>query len=111
MRRIITLLLVFLTYVAKTQQWSIRYESDEYDDFIFTAGDNSGNYDYFVGFCSDNVTGVHVGVAVCADENGNYKDRVFWQRKSILELKRNRAFTKAVSNMAIMDITELEDNL
>ena len=27
-------------------------------------------------------------------------------RKSILELKRNRAFTKAVSNMAIMDITE-----
>jgi len=27
-------------------------------------------------------------------------------RKSILELKRNRAFTKAVSNMAIMDITD-----
>ena len=26
-------------------------------------------------------------------------------RKSILELKENRAFTKAVSNMAIMDIT------
>jgi hypothetical protein len=25
-------------------------------------------------------------------------------RKSILELKRNRAFTKAVSNMAIMDL-------
>ena len=29
-------------------------------------------------------------------------------RKSILELKRNRAFTKAVSNMAIMDITDIE---
>ena len=29
-------------------------------------------------------------------------------RKSILELKRNRAFTKAVSNMAIMDITDME---
>ena len=27
---------------------------------------------------------------------------------SILELKRNRAFTKAVSNMAIMDITDIE---
>ncbi len=29
-------------------------------------------------------------------------------RESILELKRNRAFTKAVSNMAIMDITDIE---
>ncbi len=29
-------------------------------------------------------------------------------RKGILELKRNRAFTKAVSNMAIMDITDIE---
>ena len=29
-------------------------------------------------------------------------------RKSILGLKRNRAFTKAVSNMAIMDITDIE---
>ena len=29
-------------------------------------------------------------------------------RKSILELKRNRAFTKAVSNMAIIDITDIE---
>ena len=29
-------------------------------------------------------------------------------RKRILELKRNRAFTKAVSNMAIMDITDIE---
>ena len=27
---------------------------------------------------------------------------------TILELKRNRAFTKAVSNMAIMDITDIE---
>lgn len=102
MRRIITLLLFFLTYVAKTQQWSIRYESDEYDDFIFTAGDNSGNYDYFVGFCSDNVTGVHVGVAVCADENGNYKDRVFWQdgKKSkfthVLGLDDGNAFVSSL---------------
>ena len=104
MRRIITLLLFFLTYVAKTQQWSIRYESDEYDDFIFTAGDNSGNYDYFVGFCSDNVTGVHVGVAVCADENGNYKDRVFWQdgKKSkfthVLGLDDGNAFVSSFYN-------------
>ncbi len=29
-------------------------------------------------------------------------------RESLLGLKRNRAFTKAVSNMAIMDITDIE---
>ena len=29
-------------------------------------------------------------------------------KKNILELKRNRAFTKAVSNMAIMDIPDDE---
>ena len=30
------------------------------------------------------------------------------RKRSILESKRNRAFTKAVSNMAIMDITDIE---
>lgn len=102
MSRIIALLLIILTCVANAQQWDIEYCSDDYSGCILTSGDNSGDYDYFVGFCSDKVTGVYVGVAVCADENGNYKDRVFWQdgKKSkfthVLGLGNGNVFVSAL---------------
>lgn len=79
MRSVIALLLILLVNKVNAQQWSIVYDSDEYGGYIFTAGDNSKGYDYFVGFRNDNLTGMCTCAAICVDENGNYKDKVFWQ--------------------------------
>lgn len=79
MRSIIIFLLILIVNVVDAQQWSIVYESDENGNYIFTAGDNSDEYDYFVGFRTDDLTGVYTCAAICADEDGKYKDRVFLQ--------------------------------
>ena len=79
MRSAITLLFVFMVNVAHTQKWNIEYDTDEYVSHIFISGDNSGDYDYFVGFYNEDVSDLDVAAAICVDENGHYKDRVFWQ--------------------------------
>ena len=80
MRSIITLLFVAMVNVAAhAQEWSIEYNSEEDTSHIFISGDNSGNYDYFVGFYDDDLSGLDAAAAICVDENGNYKDRVFWR--------------------------------
>ena len=80
MRSIITLLFVAMVNVAAhAQKWTIEYNSGEGASHIFISGDNSENYDYFVGFYDEDMSGLDIASAICVDENGNYKDRVFWR--------------------------------
>lgn len=102
MRCIIALLFVLMTNIINAQQWSIKYDSDECSNYIFTIGDASQKYDYLVGFCSDNLTDVCSAVAICVDEDGNYIDKIFWQdgKKSrfthVLALDNGNAFVSAL---------------
>ena len=89
MKRTVTLLLfVLLAIMAKSQQWKIQYYGEEGFRYILTAGDNSGDYEYFVGNRHDDKSGDVKGFALCAYENGCYIDRCFGQdgRKTWLNM-------------------------
>lgn len=115
MRSVIALLLILLVSMLNAQQWSIVYDSDECGEYIFTAGDNSDEYDYFVGFRNDDLTGECTGSAICADESGVYKDKVFWQNGSkskfthVLGLGNGNVFVSALYSDNVS--SELYDKL
>lgn len=79
MRCIIALLFFIVVNVVHAQKWIVEYAPDDYVGYLFKSGDSSGDYDYYAGHCKDVLTDSFVGAVICIDENGNYKDRVFWQ--------------------------------
>lgn len=75
------MIILFITLIISTQvmsqQWSIEYPLDENETAYFIVGDMSGEYNYSIGYKMNKMTGVTHPVALCIDEEGFYKDKVY----------------------------------
>lgn len=86
------------------------------DDYILDIACGNGNYSAYLAAKDIPVVAFDYSermIALAKARQAKYADRIEFcvadatKKESLLALKRSRPFTKAVSNMAIMDITEI----
>lgn len=86
------------------------------DDFVLDIACGNGNYSAYLAEYGASVVAFDYSckmIALAKNRQAQFADRIEFvvadaaDRKSLLSLRRQKPFTKAVSNMAIMDISEI----
>lgn len=62
---------------SQSQKWYVDYPCEKDEVVSFTSGDMSGKYNFSIGARRNQLTEEMFPIALCIDENGNYKDRIF----------------------------------